>query len=164
MLSTLGVRDLDMRIIWESGEFASDTQVLEAVYEMLRAVGVRPALQQFEPGGDISTWRQGKAGTGTCSPTATEARPAWRSPWQGMYAGTEEKEKTRDTYHGYVFPAITRQIVAASSEVDDSQPASGEGAARHLGDLAGDVGFAPKAVVARRNRVGGLHPRRQQLL
>ena len=28
---------------------------------------------------------------------------------QGMYAGTAEKEKTRDTYHGYVFPAITRQ-------------------------------------------------------
>ena len=29
---------------------------------MLRDVGVRVKLQQFEPGGDISAWRQGKAG------------------------------------------------------------------------------------------------------
>jgi peptide/nickel transport system substrate-binding protein len=159
MLSSFGVRDLDMRIIWESGEFASDTQVLEAIYEMLRAVGVRPALQQFEPGGDISTWRQGKAGdwdllaNGYGSPTGLAV-----TMMQGMYAGTEEKEKTRDTYHGYIFPAITRQIAAASSEVDDARrTVLLEKAQRDIWETWPAMwAFAPKAVVVRRNRVGGL--------
>jgi peptide/nickel transport system substrate-binding protein len=159
MLNSLGVRDLNMKIIWESGEFASDTQVLEAVYEMLRAVGVRPTLQQFQPGGDISTWRQGKGGdwdlvaNGYPSPTGLAI-----TMMQGMYAGTEEKEKTRDTYHGYVFPAITRQIAAASSEIDEGRRTM------LLERVQRDIwqtwpamwAFAPKAVVAHRNRVGGL--------
>ena len=61
-LDALGVRDLNLKIIWETGEFVADTDIMEAVVQMLSAVGVRPKLQQFEPGGDISTWRQGKAG------------------------------------------------------------------------------------------------------
>ena len=159
MLEALGVRDLPLKIIWESGEFASDTQVMEAVYEMLRAVGVKPTLQQFEPGGDISTWRQGKAGdwdilgNGYGSPTGLAI-----TMMQGMYAGTPAKEETRDTYHGYIFPKITKQIADASSETD---------AARRgviLGQVQQDIwdtwpaiwAFAPKAVVARRDRVGGL--------
>jgi len=159
MLAALGVRDLPMRIIWESGEFASDTQVLEAVYEMLRAVGVRPSLKEFQPGGDISTWRQGKAGdwdllaNGYGSPTGLAV-----TMLQGMYAGTREKEKTRDTYHGYIFPGITRQIAVASSETDEAQRAV------LLQKVQRDIwntwpamwAFAPKAVVARRQRVGGL--------
>jgi ABC-type transport system substrate-binding protein len=159
MLSALGVRDLPMRIIWESGEFASDTQVLEAVYQMLREVGVRPTLKEFQPGGDISTWRQGKAGdwdllaNGYGSPTGLAV-----TMLQGMYAGSQEKEKTRDTYHGYIFPGITQQIAAASSETDEARRAV------RLQRVQRDIwntwpamwAFAPKAVVARRQRVGGL--------
>jgi len=160
MLAALGVRDLPMRIIWESGEFASDTQVLEAVYQMLREVGVRPTLKEFQPGGDISTWRQGKAGdwdllaNGYGSPTGLAV-----TMMQGMYAGTQQKETTRDTYHGYIFPGITKQIAAASSETDEARRAV------LLQKVQRDIwntwpamwAFAPKAVVARRQRVGGLN-------
>ncbi|MFE2030538.1 ABC transporter substrate-binding protein [Streptomyces hygroscopicus] len=61
-LAALGASDLKVKIIWESGEFPADTSVMEAVLEMLRAVGVRATLQQFEPGGDILQWRQGRRG------------------------------------------------------------------------------------------------------
>lgn len=61
-LDALGLRDLDLKIIWESGEFAADTDIMESVVQMLGAVGVRARLQQFEPGGDIMQWRQGKTG------------------------------------------------------------------------------------------------------
>ena len=69
---------------------------------------MRATLQQFEPGGDISQWRQGKVGdwdvlgNGFPSPTGLAL-----TIMQGMYAGTAEKEATRDTYHGYIFPEIT---------------------------------------------------------
>src|SRR6185436_5586495 len=104
------------------GEFASDTQVMEAIYEMLRAVGCRPTLQQFEPGGDISAWRQGKAGdwdilgNGYASPTGLAI-----TMMQGMYAGTAKKEETRDTYHGFIFPNITEEIAVASQETDPAK-------------------------------------------
>ena len=52
-LTSLGVTDLSLKIIWETGEFAADTSVMEAVVEMLRHVGVTAQLQQFEPGGNI---------------------------------------------------------------------------------------------------------------
>ena len=62
-------------------------------------------LQQFEPGGNILAWRQGKQGdwdllgNGFSSPTGLAI-----TMMQGMYGGTAEKEKTRDTYQGYVGP------------------------------------------------------------
>jgi ABC-type transport system substrate-binding protein len=153
------VKDLEMKIIWESGEFASDTQIMEAVYEMLRAVGVKPTLQQFEPGGDISTWRQGRAGdwdvlgNGYPSPTGLAV-----TLLQGMYAGTAAREETRDSYHGYVFPDITATISRASSEVDPVLRQT------YLDQAQQEVwdswpclwSFAPKAVVARRDRVQGI--------
>jgi peptide/nickel transport system substrate-binding protein len=159
MLDALGVRDLGIKIIWESGEFASDTQVMEAIYEMLRAVGVKPTLQQFQPGGDISTWRQGKAGewdvlgNGYGSPTGLAV-----TMLQGMYAGTAKKEETRDTYHGYIFPKITEQIARASAEIDPKKRQL------VLAQVQRDIwntwpaiwAFAPKSVVARRKRVDGL--------
>jgi ABC-type transport system substrate-binding protein len=158
-LKSLGVKDLEMKIIWESGEFASDTQIMEAVYEMLRAVGVKPTLQQFEPGGDISTWRQGRAGdwdvlgNGYPSPTGLAV-----TLLQGMYAGTAAREETRDSYHGYVFPDITATISRASSEVDPVLRQT------YLDQAQQEVwdswpclwSFAPKAVVARRDRVQGI--------
>lgn len=82
---------------------------MESVLQMLSAVGVRTTLQQFEPGGDISQWRQGKAGdwdvlgNGFPSPTGLAL-----TIMQGMYAGTAEKEATRDTYHGTSFPRSPR--------------------------------------------------------
>lgn len=158
-LAALGVRNLPMTIIWESGEFAGDTQVMEAVFAMLRAVGVRPTLRQFEPGGDISTWRQGRGGNwdllanGYASPTGLAL-----TMLQGMFAGTAEKERTRDTYHGYVFPSVTALIAKASGTVDATERERVIAQAqRAIWDTWPAMwAFAPKAVVARRDRVGGL--------
>jgi peptide/nickel transport system substrate-binding protein len=159
MLAGLGVKNLSMTIIWESGEFAGDSQVMEAVYEMLQNVGVSVKLHQFEPGGDISTWRQGRGGdwdllaNGYGSPTGLAV-----TMLQGMFTGTPEKEKTRDTYHGYIVPEVTALIGQASAEVDETK----------RNDLLVQAqqavwktwpamwAFAPKAVVARRDRVGGM--------
>jgi len=159
LLKSLGVDDLELKIIWESGEFASDTQIMEAVYEMLRAVGVSPTLQQFEPGGDISAWRQGRAGdwdvlgNGYASPTGLAV-----TLLQGMYAGTALKEETRDSYHGYVFPEITDIIGQASSEVDPVQRQTYlDQAQQAVWDSWPCLwSFAPKAVLARRDRVEGV--------
>lgn len=159
MLSDLGARDLPMTIIWESGEFAGDSQVMEAMYEMLQAVGVRVKLQQFEPGGDISTWRQGKGGdwdllaNGYGSPTGLAV-----TMLQGMFTGTPEKEETRDTYHGYIVPEVTRLIGRASSEIDEQQRAELLTQAQQAvwETWPAMWAFAPKAVVARRDRVDGM--------
>ena len=86
---------------------------------MLRDVGVRAELQQFEPGGDISQWRQGRGGdwdvigNGFSTPTALAA-----SALQGMFGSTPEDERSRDTYQGYVFPHSAELIRRATSEVD----------------------------------------------
>ncbi|WP_328473188.1 ABC transporter substrate-binding protein [Actinoplanes sp. NBC_00393] len=159
MLTGLGVRDLSMKIIWESGEFAGDTQVMEAVYEMLRAVGVRVTLQQFEPGGDISAWRQGRAGdwdllaNGYPSSTGLAI-----TVLQGMYAGTAAKEQTRDTYHGYVVPEATQLIARASAEIDPARRTQLLTQAQQTvwNTWPAMWAFAPKAVVARRERVTGM--------
>lgn len=158
-LDALGVRDLELKIIWESGEFAGDTSVMEALLQMLGQVGVRATLQQFEPGGDILSWRQGKAGdwdvlgNGFPSPTGLAV-----SALQGMYGGTPEKEKTRDTYQGYVVPSIAAQIADADAAPD----------AAHRAQLLGDAqravwatwpcmwAFVPNAVIASRSRVGDI--------
>ena len=115
------------------------SRVMESVLEMMKAVGVRVKLQQFEPGGDISSWRQGKTGdwdvlgNGYGNQTGLAL-----TTLQGMYAGTAEKEATRDTYHGYVFPEITAKIQAASSEPDPTKRAAllGRRTTRHLEHLA----------------------------
>ena len=62
MLDAEGVKDLELTFIWETGEFTNDVSVMESVLQMMNDVGVRGRLHQFEPGGDISSWRQGKAG------------------------------------------------------------------------------------------------------
>jgi ABC-type transport system substrate-binding protein len=162
-LDALGVRDLELKIIWESGEFVADTDIMEAVVQMLSAVGVRLKLQQFEPGGDIMSWRQGKAGdwdvlgNGFPGPTGLGI-----TIMQGMYAGTAAKEATRDSYHGYVFPAITDVISRASEDPDPARrSALLADAQRMIWDTCPSMWtFVPKVVLARRDRFGhvGLRP------
>jgi ABC-type transport system substrate-binding protein len=158
-LNQLGLRDLQIKIIWESGEFAADTDIMESVVQMLSAVGVRATLQQFEPGGDIAQWRQGKAGdwdvlgNGYPSPTGLAL-----TIMQGMYAGTPEKEATRDTYHGYLFPEITALITQASEEADPTRRAALlADAQRRIWDTCPMMwSFVPKAVLGRRTRIDGI--------
>ncbi|MEU6132171.1 ABC transporter substrate-binding protein [Saccharopolyspora sp. NPDC047091] len=161
LLAAAGVRegDLALRIIWESGEFANDTTVMEAVLQMLGEVGVRVELQQFEPGGDIAQWRQGRGGdwdvigNGLSTPTALAV-----SALQGMYGGTPEDEKTRDTYQGYVFPDVAALIERATSEVDGS---ARQGLLARAQQAVWDTwpclwAFVPRVVLAQRQRVSGL--------
>jgi peptide/nickel transport system substrate-binding protein len=158
-LDSLGVRDLQLKIIWESGEFPADASVMEAVVEMLRAVGVRAELQQFEPGGNILQWRQGRGGdwdllgNGYPGPTGQAI-----TSLLGMYGGTPEKERTRDTYQGYVVPAVADQIASAAAEVDADRRT------QLLADVQHAIwdtwpclwAFVPNVVLARRSRVGGI--------
>ncbi|NKX54773.1 ABC transporter substrate-binding protein [Arthrobacter sp. E918] len=159
MLKEAGVTDLKLKIIWETGEFPSDTSVMEALVEMFGDIGVAAELQQFEPGGNILAWRQGKAGdwdllgNGFPSPTGLAI-----TMLQGMYAGTAEKEKTRDTYQGYVVPSVTAKITAASSEVD---PVRREKLLAEAQQAVWDTwpcawAFVPKSVLAHTDRVQGL--------
>lgn len=152
----IGPDALELTVIWETGEFANDTLVMEAVVQMFRDVGVRTRLNQFAPGGDISTWRRGEAGdwdvlgNGFPNPTGLAL-----TTLQGMYGGTAEAEQTRDTYHGYVFPEVERLISAASSEVD---PAARQTLLDQAQVAVWDTwpclwAFVPNAVLARRSRV-----------
>ncbi|MFD6342201.1 ABC transporter substrate-binding protein [Streptomyces sp. NPDC060131] len=159
LLRSLGATDLRIRIIWESGEFAADTSVMEAVLDMLKAVGVHASLQQFEPGGDILTWRQGRAGdwdvigNGYGSPTGQAL-----TTLQGMYGGTAAKERTRDAFMGYVIPRVERQLTAASTEVDDAERNKRLAAVQKaIWETWPSLwAFAPKTLLARRTRVRGL--------
>ena len=135
---------------------------MESVVQMLSAAGVNATLQQFEPGGDIAQWRQGKAGdwdilgNGYPSPTGLAL-----TIMQGMYAGTAEKEATRDSYHGYVFPEITKVITAASEEVDPARrDALLADAQRRIWETCPMMwSFVPKAVLGRRTRIDGINLR-----
>jgi len=158
-LNALGLRDLKIKIIWESGEFAADTDIMESVVQMLSAVGVQATLQQFEPGGDIAQWRQGKAGdwdvlgNGYPSPTGLAL-----TIMQGMYAGTAAKEATRDTYHGYLFPEITAIITQASEDADPARRAAllADAQRRIWATCPMMWSFVPKAVLGRRTRIEGM--------
>jgi ABC-type transport system substrate-binding protein len=159
MLADLGVNNLKVKVIWETGEFAGDVSIMEALVQMMKDIGVTAELQQFQPGGDISTWRQGKAGdwdilgNGYGNQTGLAL-----TNLQGMYAGTAEKEATRDTYHGFVFPEISSKIIAATSETDSGK------STQLLADVQKDIwakwpcmwAFIPNAVLARRTRVEGI--------
>ncbi|MFJ2618334.1 ABC transporter substrate-binding protein [Glutamicibacter sp. NPDC087344] len=160
LLADYGASDLTLKIIWETGEFPSDTAIMEALVQMFGDIGVRTELQQFEPGGNILQWRQGKEGdwdllgNGFSSPTGLAI-----TMLQGMYAGTAQKEKTRDTYQGYVNPEVTKKIARAASEVDEVKRQT------YLKDAqqaAWDTwpcawAFTPKSILARRERVQNLN-------
>ncbi|MBK1786344.1 ABC transporter substrate-binding protein [Prauserella sp. ASG 168] len=158
MLEAEGINDGDLRLtlIWESGEFAGDTSVMEAVVQMLGDIGVGVTLRQFEAGGNISEWRQGRAGdwdilgNGYASPVGA-ALPIL----QGMYGGTPERERTRDTYQGYVNPDVLRLLDEAYAEVD---PARRQEITARVQQVVWDSwpsmwAFVPNSVLAYRNRV-----------
>ncbi|ALE72751.1 Dipeptide-binding ABC transporter, periplasmic substrate-binding component [Pseudonocardia sp. Ae168_Ps1] len=159
MLDAAGVRDLELTIIWESGEFPADTSVMESVAGMLGRVGVRTRLQQFQPGGDITAWRQGRGGdwdvlgNGFAGPTGEAA-----TVLQGMYGGTPAKERTRDTYQGYVVPEVARTLDAAAAETDPARrEAALAGAQKKIWDTWPCLwAFVPDVVQARRQRVSGI--------
>ena len=121
MLASAGASGLELTMIWETGEFFDSSQIMEAVSEMLKKVGVKVKLKEFQAGGDIGTWRQGRGGhwdviangygnqTGLALVSLT-----------GMYGGTPAKEAKRATYHGYVFPEIADQLSKAAAEPDES--------------------------------------------
>jgi peptide/nickel transport system substrate-binding protein len=126
---------------------------------MLGRVGVRTRLQQFQPGGDITAWRQGRGGdwdvlgNGFAGPTGEAA-----TVLQGMYGGTPAKERTRDTYQGYVVPEVARTLDAASAETD---PARREAVLADAQQKIWDTwpclwAFVPDVVQARRQRVSGI--------
>lgn len=125
MLSAEGVSNLKIRMIWESGEFFSDAQVMEAIAGMLKDVGVTAELRQFEPGGDIQAWRRGEAGDwdvlGNGYPNLTGLA---LDTLRGVYGSTREEEATRDSYHGYVYPDVTATIETASQTEDPSERAT----------------------------------------
>ncbi|MFB9375839.1 ABC transporter substrate-binding protein [Kineococcus gynurae] len=159
MLDSLNARDLAVTIIWESGEFPGDTFVMEALVEMLGDIGVRAQLREFQPGGDIMSWRQGRAGdwdllgNGFPGPTGQAVVML-----QGMYAGTAEKESTRDTYQGYVVPAVTDLITAAAAEPDPTLRATLTAEAQQAvwDTWPAAWQFNPKAILAHRSRVAGI--------
>lgn len=159
LLKSLDAEDLRITIMWESGEFAGDTSVMEAVVDMLKDVGVRASLRQFEPGGDILKWRQGRGGDwdviGNGFPGTTGQA---LTSLQGMYGGTAEKERTRDTYMGYVIPRIERQLSDAATETDAAERDKKLAALQHaVWDTWPSLwAFAPKTLLARRDRVQGL--------
>ncbi|MFC8662343.1 ABC transporter substrate-binding protein [Streptomyces sp. NPDC057199] len=159
LLKSLDAEDLRITIMWESGEFAGDTSVMEAVVDMLKDVGVRASLRQFEPGGDILKWRQGRGGDwdviGNGFPGTTGQA---LTSLQGMYGGTAEKERTRDTYMGYVIPRIERQLSDAATETDAKERDKKLAALQHaVWDTWPSLwAFAPKTLLARRDRVRGL--------
>ncbi len=108
--------------IWEEAEFAGAARVMEALVGMLGDVGVTVKLKEIPKGGDINTWRRGEAGdwdvlgNGYGNQTGLAI-----TNLQGQYGGTAEKEKTRDTYHGFVFPEVTNLLDKASGEPDEAK-------------------------------------------
>ncbi|MEU6351883.1 ABC transporter substrate-binding protein [Streptomyces sp. NPDC047072] len=158
-LKSLGAEGLRIRIIWESGEFAADASVMEAVVDMFRDIGVRASLLQFEPGGDILKWRQGRAGDwdviGNGYPGTTGQA---LTSLQGMYGGTAAKERSRDTYMGYVVPDVQRWLADAGTETDTAARDRKLAVVQHAvwGTWPSLWAFVPKTMLARRDRVSDL--------
>ena len=119
MLAAEGVSNLSLLFIWEESEFAGAARVMEALVSMLGDVGVKAKLKQIPKGGDINSWRRGEAGdwdvlgNGYGNQTGLAL-----TNLQGQYGGTAAKEKTRDTYQGFVFPDVTSLLDQASAEPD----------------------------------------------
>jgi ABC-type transport system substrate-binding protein len=122
MLAAEGVSGLTLTFIWEDSEFAGAARVMEALVGMLGDVGVKAKLKEIPKGGEINTWRRGEAGdwdvlgNGYGNQTGLAL-----TNLQGQYGGTAEKEKTRDSYHGFVFPEVTALLDQASGEADEAK-------------------------------------------
>jgi peptide/nickel transport system substrate-binding protein len=119
MLAAEGVSGLKLRAIWEDSEFAGAARVMEAVVGMLADVGVALELKQIPKGGDINAWRRGEAGDWDILANGYGNQTGLAiTNLQGQYGGTAAKEKTRDTYHGFVHPEVTSLLDAASQNPD----------------------------------------------
>jgi ABC-type transport system substrate-binding protein len=122
MLAAEGVTGLTLTFIWEDSEFAGAARVMEALVGMLGDVGVTVKLKQIPKGGEINAWRRGEAGdwdvlgNGYGNQTGLAL-----TNLQGQYGGTAAKEKTRDSYHGFVFPDVTKLLDEASAEPDEAK-------------------------------------------
>ncbi|WP_329101747.1 ABC transporter substrate-binding protein [Micromonospora sp. NBC_01699] len=119
VLAAEGVSNLTLTFIWEESEFAGAARVMEALVGMLGDVGVTVKLKEIPKGGEINTWRRGEAGdwdvlgNGYGNQTGLAI-----TNLQGQYGGTAEKEKTRDSYHGFVVPEVTGLLDQAGAEAD----------------------------------------------
>jgi ABC-type transport system substrate-binding protein len=119
MLAAEGVKDLKLTFIWEDSEFAGASRVLEAVGQMLDAVGVGVTLKQIPKGGDINGWRRGESGDWDVLANGYGNQTGLAlTNLVGQYGGTAAKEKTRDTYQGFVVPEISDLLDQAGSEPD----------------------------------------------
>ena len=122
MLSAAGVSGLKLTFIWEDSEFAGAARVLEAVSGMLADVGVKTTLKQIPKGGEINAWRRGEAGDWDVLANGYGNQTGLAiTNLQGQYGGTAAKEKTRDTYQGFVAPDVTALLDKASGEADESK-------------------------------------------
>ncbi|MFC7597445.1 ABC transporter substrate-binding protein [Terrabacter sp. GCM10028922] len=122
LLAESGASDLKLTFIWEDSEFAGASRVLEAVSQMLAAVGVTATLKMIPKGGEINAWRRGEAGDWDVLANGYGNQTGLAlTNLQGQYGGTAEKEKTRDTYHGFVVPEITALLDQAGAEADEAK-------------------------------------------
>jgi peptide/nickel transport system substrate-binding protein len=122
MLSAAGVSGLKLTFIWEDSEFAGAARVLEAVSGMLSDVGVKTTLKQIPKGGEINAWRRGEAGDWDVLANGYGNQTGLAiTNLQGQYGGTAAKEKTRDTYQGFVAPDVTALLDQASGEADEAK-------------------------------------------
>lgn len=122
MLADAGVKNLKLTFIWEDSEFAGASRVLEAIAQMLSAVGVGATLKMIPKGGDINSWRRGEAGDWDVLANGYGNQTGLAlTNLVGQYGGTAQKEKTRDTYQGYVFPEISSLLDQAGAESDEGK-------------------------------------------
>jgi peptide/nickel transport system substrate-binding protein len=122
LLAAAGVSDLKLTFIWEDSEFAGASRVLEAISQMLAAVGVTATLKMIPKGGEINAWRRGEAGDWDVLANGYGNQTGLAlTNLVGQYGGTPAKEKTKDTYQGYVFPDIVALLDKAGAEADEAK-------------------------------------------
>jgi ABC-type transport system substrate-binding protein len=156
MLAAEGVTGLGLTFIWEDSEFAGAARVMEALVGMLGDVGVKATLKEIPKGGEINAWRRGEAGdwdvlgNGYGNQTGLAI-----TNLQGQYGGTAEKEKTRDSYHGFVFPEVTALLDQASAEPDEAKRDAllGQAQEKIWALWPAMWAWTPDNVLARRKRV-----------
>jgi len=163
MLAAEGVSDLELLAIWEESEFAGAAQVMEALVTMLGDVGVKLELKTIPTGGEILTWRSGEK-TGDWHILANgygNQTGLALTNLQAQYAGTAAKEKTKDTYLGFVVPQIADLLDKASGTADETQRNDVLAQAQQLiwAQWPALWAWTPNNVLAKRSRVQNLNLR-----
>ncbi|GAB3872047.1 ABC transporter substrate-binding protein [Terrabacter terrigena] len=159
MLADNGGAGLKLTFIWEDSEFAGASRVLEAVSQMLAAVGVTATLKMIPKGGEINAWRRGEAGDWDVLANGYGNQTGLAlTNLQGQYGGTAEKEKTRDTYHGFVVPEITALLDQAGAEADEAKRDAllGQAQEKIWALWPAMWAWTPNNVLAKRKRVAAL--------